>query len=251
MTYTVVIPNFNREDQLILAVNSILKQTLPAEEIIIVDDSSSQSINYKNVERLDHRVKIITHLKNSGVSAARNTGYKFSSTEKVLFLDSDDLWHCDKARTVVLLLNTAPVVVNGFTASKENFFANRGQREGSGAALDGFFSLIKNRVQGSSIGICKKQFTLKFPFNGHYRFSEDYEFFLRCRKHKIIIKYHETPLTLLGRPNSVAGGLSASMKNMRLYERYAIRDNISHPLLRMILIMISHIKEIRKGLFKP
>ncbi len=87
---SVVIPNHNRSHLLERAIDSVLAQTLPAQEIFVVDDGSTDSScelvssKYPGVTLLtqDHR----------GVSAARNLGIKSASCEWIALLDSDDEW---------------------------------------------------------------------------------------------------------------------------------------------------------------
>jgi glycosyltransferase involved in cell wall biosynthesis len=92
---SVVIPTLNRPAMLEAAVQSILAQTYPAEEIIIVDDGSEDTIRgkVKAVERLNSLISVHHLLENAGVSAARNFGLEKASGDFVLFLDDDDLLH--------------------------------------------------------------------------------------------------------------------------------------------------------------
>lgn len=88
---TVVVPVYNVEKYLEKCVESILSQTLPVDEIILVDDGSKD----KSGEIADEyaakyeNVKVI-HQKNGGLSAARNTGIDAATKEYIAFVDSDD-----------------------------------------------------------------------------------------------------------------------------------------------------------------
>ena len=90
MKISVIIPTYNRVDYLPRTINSLLQQTLPAREIIVVDDGSQDATrerieaDYKDTVRYIYR-------ENGGLSAARNTGGQQVTGEAVLFLDSDDL----------------------------------------------------------------------------------------------------------------------------------------------------------------
>lgn len=88
---TVIIPCYNDAIYINKAVNSIISQTLQADEIIIIDDGSNKEtkralkkINYPNI-------KIITQ-ENLGVCKARNNAIKKVKTKYILTLDSDDFF---------------------------------------------------------------------------------------------------------------------------------------------------------------
>lgn len=90
---SLVIPAYNVEELIGMTLNSILEQTLIDFECIIVDDFSTDKTNLviKDYLRKDKRFKLINHRANAGLSAARNTGLRFSKGKYIAFLDSDDL----------------------------------------------------------------------------------------------------------------------------------------------------------------
>ena len=91
---SVIIPCFNAEKYIEQTLNSVLNQTFPANEIIVVDDGSSDnSVNI--LKTFGTKIRLITQ-PNSGVSAARNNGIKHAFGEWIAFVDSDDIWTQDK-----------------------------------------------------------------------------------------------------------------------------------------------------------
>jgi glycosyltransferase involved in cell wall biosynthesis len=96
-----VIPTYNRTSQTVAAVESVLAQTYPNVEVIVVDDGSNDGsgkvvdefVNQKF--NAGHRVFFFSQ-PNQGASAARNTGIAKAQGEFIGFLDSDDLWFPEK-----------------------------------------------------------------------------------------------------------------------------------------------------------
>ncbi|MGY8662680.1 glycosyltransferase [Bradyrhizobium sp. UFLA05-109] len=83
----VIVNVYNQAHFLADALNSILLQVHPADEVIVVDDGSSDAPETV-VERYDH-VRLIRQ-SNQGLAAARNNGLKAASSELIVFLDADD-----------------------------------------------------------------------------------------------------------------------------------------------------------------
>jgi glycosyltransferase involved in cell wall biosynthesis len=92
---SVVIPTFNRPTLLEEAVQSVLAQTSPALEIIIVDDGSRAEYRprIRALADLGSQVVIYSFASNRGVSSARNFGLEKAKGDYILFLDDDDLIH--------------------------------------------------------------------------------------------------------------------------------------------------------------
>jgi len=92
MKISVIIPTFNRANFLFKTITSIINQTSKVDEIILIDDGSTD--NTKQIcEKFD--IKYI-YQKNKGVSSARNKGIKISKNNWIAFCDSDDIWEKNK-----------------------------------------------------------------------------------------------------------------------------------------------------------
>ena len=87
LSVAVIIPTYNHAQYLIDAISSAIAQTRPADEIIVVDDGSTD--NPATVVRRFPGVRFIQQ-ENRGRSAARNAGLRTSTSSHVVFLDADD-----------------------------------------------------------------------------------------------------------------------------------------------------------------
>lgn len=88
-----IIPTFNRAYHIERALGSVLRQTVSCDEIIVIDDGSTDGTQ-KIVENLSAKHPQIVYLwqENQGASAARNRGIAVARNQIIAFLDSDDTW---------------------------------------------------------------------------------------------------------------------------------------------------------------
>jgi len=106
---SIVIPAYNAGAFISRAIESVLAQTRRADEIIVVDDGSTDN-TAEQVQKYGGQVRYI-YQENAGVSVARNTGIKAAQCAWIAFLDSDDEWLPEKLRLQLELLQRNPDLV--------------------------------------------------------------------------------------------------------------------------------------------
>ena len=106
MNISVIIPTHNRAHTISQAIESVLKQSLPPTEIIIIDDGSTDG-TAELVQNKFPNCRYL-HQQNQGVSSARNSGISAASGEWLAFLDSDDEWMPDKLAAQASALECNP-----------------------------------------------------------------------------------------------------------------------------------------------
>ena len=125
---SIIIPVYNVENYLSECLDSIINQTYKELEIICINDGSTDNSLHilQEYAKRDKRIKIINQ-NNKGLSAARNTGLKYCSSEYIFFLDSDDK----------ISLNTIELMYNAIINNKVDVvsinvqcFADEGITEG-------------------------------------------------------------------------------------------------------------------------
>lgn len=97
---SIITPMYNSEKYIGRAITSVLSQTYPYWEMIIVDDCSSDKSTQivEEFAEQDSRVKLIVLDQNSGAAVTRNTAIENASGRYIAFLDSDDLWYENKLK---------------------------------------------------------------------------------------------------------------------------------------------------------
>ncbi len=186
MLISAIIPTYNRAATIGDAVASVLEQTYPELEVIVVDDGSSDSTDAV-LAKFGDSIRIVKQA-NAGPSAARNHGVEISRGEIVSFLDSDDTWKPGKISEQASLMAKAGndmccCVCNsdiiGFSGEPAgNSFNNaglkveieRGEWLNPGEVLATRF-LLFNQV----VAIRRSAFDQVNGFNQSLRILEDYE----------------------------------------------------------------------------
>lgn len=141
--FSVVIPLYNKGPHIARALDSVLAQTVPPAEIIVVDDGSTDD-GASIASRYASRGVQLLRQSNQGVSAARNSGVGRARSDCVAFLDADDWWLPDHLEQVRSLVHTHPEAALFSTAHvvqrPDGVFRPRGTlAEGSTGLVDEFF----------------------------------------------------------------------------------------------------------------
>lgn len=104
---SVVIPLYNKEREIARTLRSVLAQTLPPLEIIVVDDGSTDR-SVREVERLASPLVRLVRQENRGVSAARNRAIREARGTWVALLDADDRWEPGYLAEIARLIGRYP-----------------------------------------------------------------------------------------------------------------------------------------------
>jgi len=110
---SVIVPSYNRADLIPQTIHSILNQSHPPAEVIVVDDGSTDDTETV-LQQFGSAIKYL-RINNGGQARARNIGVEASTSEWIAFCDSDDLWQPNKLSDQVRLLAKAPDVEYSFT----------------------------------------------------------------------------------------------------------------------------------------
>jgi len=226
----VVIPTYNSAGTIDRALRSVLNQSVSPDEVVVVDDGSSDTTLQlveqfmKSVPQMNIRlVKLGTNL---GPAIARNTGWDACHSSLIAFLDSDDSWHPNKLEIQLKVIQQHPdhvlfghkyaVVNNGVTPTH--------RPQGNIGGLRYFTLrdfLIRNRVSTPTV-IVRRTIPQRFPLD-HWG-TEDFALWtsiLAEGKQAVVI---DAALTYLYKAAYGQSGLSARMSEMHQGELRALRS---------------------------
>jgi glycosyltransferase involved in cell wall biosynthesis len=110
-----VIPTYNYAHGVGRAIESVLAQTRPADEIVVVNDGSTDG-TLAALAGFEPRVRVLSQ-SNSGAAAARNRGVRALNTDWVAFLDQDDEWLPEKLERQWAALESVPGVAYSTTGA--------------------------------------------------------------------------------------------------------------------------------------
>ena len=222
---------YNGEPYVEAQLRSILTQLKPTDEVIIVDDVSTD----KTIERIagisDSRIRLLRHNRNRGVVATFEDALRSASGEILFLCDDDDLWAPTKAARFVEHFKERPDVE--IVTSRVRMIDEHGRpladsrinREGR--FLPGFWrNLYKNHYQGSAMAIRASLLGRVLPFPARKSFLHD---------------------AWIGTRNDLLGGKSVFLnENLLFYRRHLNNASRTKSLVKQIQtrveLLLAHIR---------
>lgn len=194
---SVIIPTFNRQQFLKIAIDSVLQQTYSDFELIIIDDGSTDDTQNVIDQFKDKRINYYYQI-NKGAGSARNYGMKMAKSTYLAFLDSDDKWVSKKLEIQLdimeknkdfLLSHTEEVWFKGIRLINHKKIHKK--------EFGNIFhkSLILCSIGISTVIMQRKVIDLIGYFDDKFEVCEDYDYFLRFTV-KYPVYYTDMPLTI-------------------------------------------------------
>ncbi len=241
--FSVVIPLYNKEKFVRETLRSVLSQTFTDFEIIVVDDASTDgSLNVVKSIASD-RIRIVSHEKNKGLSAARNTGIRNSSAEFIAFVDADDLWKpffLEKMRELISRFPHAGVFASGYTEKypgvelkvKKNIDLGEGEMN----IIPDFFkaNLYQPIFWYGSAVVRKAVFESVGYFDETITFGEDTDFNIRAGLQFSLAYYNRTCAVYTMDSENQITTASIGNKTVTDFDKYEA-EAAKHPSLKKYL----------------
>jgi teichuronic acid biosynthesis glycosyltransferase TuaG len=189
MLVTIIMPCYNSEKFIEIAIKSVINQTYFLWELIVVDDCSTDNSRtiVESYSKIDSRIKLfITEFNSGSPTKPRNLGIEKAQGRFIAFLDSDDIWEPEKLESQMKIFDDDNVVIvfSNYEKICENGFSSKRIIK-SPLVID-----YKKLLKGNVIACCTCVYdTLKvgkkfFLYQGH----EDYAMWLDILRDGFIAK---------------------------------------------------------------
>jgi glycosyltransferase involved in cell wall biosynthesis len=231
-------PVLNGERFIGEAIESIVAQTYPHYELIVIDDGSTDSTAERVAAfRGKLELQYVRHSERRGIAPSMNDGVRHATGDLIAFLDHDDAWFPEFLRTQVTHLEEHPEVgmvhsdfqtidVDG-NVMEESVAAARQRKRPSGWVFRELF--LDSFIVGNSVLIRKECFARLGMFDESLRWG-DYHMWMRIARHyrvdyvnKVLTKYRQHPTqstrstARVSRPDADSVGLQSIQKILQSY----------------------------------
>lgn len=213
---SVIIPCFNCGSTINRAISSVYSQTAIPQEVILVDDFSSDE-TYSVLLELKNKYREIIIIKmevNQGAGTARNLGWNQASQPYVAFLDADDSWHRDKLRLQYdFMEKNQNISMTGHqcTFLHESEKSSKLLSKFSFQSIGVLSILLRNPFNTPTV-MLRRQIPLRFKDGKRY--AEDFLLWQQIVLHNMKVVFIQLPLAYVHKPFYGAGGLSKNLWEM-------------------------------------
>ncbi len=247
-----IIPTYNRCELVQRAIDSVLVQTCPVDEIIVIDDGSTDGTGEALHARYGDRIRYLWQT-NAGVSAARNAGMTIATGRYFALLDSDDYWRPEKTARQQAWLDAHPdfgmvlcdVVRVDAACRPYDVFHRREVLREDGWALR--WLLLNPSLVPASTMFRREVFETCGGFDPALRTAEDLDFHLRIAR-RWQIGVIEEPLVeaMRGHEGGLSGGGTTYDDYVKVVERaVADAEGVVDESIRRAALFITYQRNAR------
>ncbi len=218
---TAVIPAFRSEKVVIRAIESVLSQSSPVDEIIVVDDASDDRTvqMVRDFAINQPQIRLIVNNQNLGPGQSRNAAWNLATSEYLAFLDADDRWHPKKIELQREWFRANPSEV---ICGTQHCIIHKDEKRDNVEKPSQFTIkdlLLRNRFTTPSVMLRRN---IPLRFDPKLRLSEDYLLWMEIASEFGHVNRINRPLTILHKPEFGAYGLSSKIRAMYFGEIKAL-----------------------------
>lgn len=184
--FSIILPTYNRAYVLWRAIESVLAQTEPRWELLVVDDGSTDDTARLMEEFRDSRIRSVK-TENRGPSSARNLGWRMTDAPYVAYLDSDNTWRTEFLAAMLGAINRHPAKVLWYCGQHTTMW--RRQEDGSWEkeseedeprAQYGVTDVLQLKAADTNCIVHKRELLAEIGgWDEECRWLEDWDFFAR------------------------------------------------------------------------
>jgi len=199
-TISVVIPCYNVADYIQEAIQSLLQQTHQCEEIICVDDCSTDDTITKIIElqaKYPSKIKLLVNETNQGANYSRNRGLYESTSEYVQFFDADDILLPTKFEYQLDLIKNSKVVIDIVVNSFKKRNLKGVDTLYTFESNDAWESLMRGRLGVTTANLFRRDAIIEAgAWNEDLKSSQEYDLMFRMLKNGAKIKIDSEVLNI-------------------------------------------------------
>jgi len=169
---SVVMPAYNSEKTIGVAIDSVILQSFVHWELLIIVDPSKDSTIEIIKNYHDERIRLISNDRRLGIAESRNLGVREARGEWIAFLDSDDAWKAEKLEKQVAATDQSDLLFTGSAFMDEN--NKRINYELHVPAQVNYTDLLKQNIISCSSVLVKKTRIMMHPMPNVKDITEDY-----------------------------------------------------------------------------
>ena len=258
---SVIIPTYSRPVFLSRCINSVLEQTYPNIELIVVDDNNPDTDARRETEKTmtgykeDPRVTYLQHEKNRNGSAARNTGWRVSKGKYITFLDDDDEIAKEKIEKQVACLESLDdswgMCYTGYRLIKEHGHNQISSEKRSGNCY--MDALMRTMFMGSGSNLLLRKSVVDeiCGYDETFQRNQDIEFLTRACEHYKIAYVDEVLLTIYQEGNRTVRTFEQLDGYTRHYlEKFESRIKSLEPRDRERVLAVISLERFRVSLLR-
>jgi glycosyltransferase involved in cell wall biosynthesis len=198
---SVVIPTYNRKDEVVRSIISVFNQTYRPIEIIVVDDCSTDgTADFLQTQKFPGPVRVLRQPENAGPAVARNSGVAAAAGKYVAFLDSDDWWlprKLERQMEIVGPLGSSQnflIYTQAYLIRKHETII-RPQRAMTGEGVAEYVFCNSGHINTSSI-LVPTELVRRCRYDPQLRLHEDWDMYLRLEQSGVEFYFLNEPLTV-------------------------------------------------------
>lgn len=184
MRVSVVIPVYNASSFLSRTLDSIIHQSHPIDELIIVNDCSNDNTcqiikDYINlIDNINFKFELINNETNLGPGISRNKGIELAKNSIIAFCDADDIWDRNKILNQIKYIREYPLIGTNYTVYVENLEFKKVNLSGEFSYSD----FLRNNYLATSSVMINTKIILKSDLKFQNIVHEDYLLWLQLLK---------------------------------------------------------------------
>ena len=245
---SVIMPAYNAQDYIEMAIQSVRQQTLEDWELLVIDDCSADRTRQlvQNIGKEEKRLRYLCNEKNRGAAYCRNLGVREAKGEWIAFLDSDDMWEKEKLELQMECVRNHSC---SFVFTGSAFVDEKGNRKSyilRAKDITSYKELLKQNIISCSSVLIKREWMLEFPMSELEGIHEDLEAWVRILKEKQCSAYAvDRPLlTYRIRRQSKSGNkLKSAMMHLRVC--YRTGEGVLGSLIFLFIYILRGLKKYK------